>query len=1457
MEEPKNEVTLGVRLATRYVPNQVLPSTLSWGFFMGVEDFMRLERCFAERSITHDGDPAITKEWLVHYMMLFLGDHLNLPASGVETEEATVCGVQLLDDEKMQVYKEEVLRWASSFSIGVSVHDPLWDACEVSNAELARTEHSMSSSTYASSFNKGASSSNKSGGYSATTTASSHEGAPRGGRLGRTRSVVRMLLRYNRPAGHAQTQRKGQARHEIVRWSDLTTNLVRDYERFHQVDEKELSFTRVRTELTSGNSSLLRSVAGKEGLDTDWSRVTEGRGDTETDVFTGSELHAQSADHILVSTVMDCVVTASKDGVVKLWNGKTGIFMRNLYNAGNAWVIGMFLLHDEEYILIATTKSQLTVLDFPEGNVLQKYVGCISLQTALYEVVQLSANNIQRYGMKPGECGRHRVELRKDETAEHYHARRRESQNCVFSKVLPAKPVVGFDAPTASWFDKYSGIFFFGTATGAVGAFDISADVRPSALLAGANSKPVCLLFLTEVHAGAVVGVFYTSYVTSVFTAGADGCIYRTPLGPTGKPSGESRLVAQQARAIRSMQWWPPSKFYVTIHVDRRVVLWVIGRYGDPLHQFPSETQEVVSATLHPRRQRLAVLLSDKTIKVYETHGNKSLATIAQPTPDSNFTATDATRQMMERSAVDEDGVVAWHPYNSSIICCLRATVVYEPSKNQLQTESVGETEINFPEDERGTFSNRDVRDIAEDVKPKPRNLSAVGVVESRRVESHRSGVVAMAVQRQALRLHTFDEEGWRMWDLDTGAIIRQVNVPRVARMEHMPLKRATVASCSWTTSLQVRLVTGGQDASILTWDPVTCLPLAAEMLVHDVSEQLDSDVNLMSHRNKLIAWSARLCRVTTFNTGSILPSGIEESKSVLLRVPSLASITACCVVRDAYLCVGTGDARIFFFSLRGGAPTHDCVLREKTEEGKGAVVHLIFLNEQNQNLLLVIIDIGILFVYSYVKQAVVYRICLGRRFECRIRKALYIPEDGTVVYGDSLGRIRVVDVRGCTSLSVEFRQAFILKSTFQGATDEITSLESFYSSGRRYLLVGSLDRMARLFYFDDTDWLHAPFSNVAMQQNTMASVRFVGAFGRDTWRLSDPTTFSEEPPTALRVPANNTAEEEMLLENILHPETRPESVRSLMDSLLDDDFSVSRARSRRGTKVITPLSASGSPRGMLTRPFFLTDISHPQEEVTQVPSLSFLSSTEGARQSPMAQATQSRHEQQGPSIPSGDEEGGAPSTSQGIDRVSSMAPTTGRRPQFCPRPGENFSKRCSVSLFTGPPPQLPSLDRQTEGPSEGGNPYQGFLAGSLSPPKKRMALLTMTRRLEAVLPRKFANGELFKNANELLMADAQLGLRRTKSGRTRQEKVDLQQALENRRQLAERVEEYKKKQEKRRCDKRNTLMPFAARHELIPVVFPQPSVLSNEGNFSFAWMLNASAMELPQKPFAHASNTM
>ncbi|RNF00181.1 hypothetical protein TraAM80_07762 [Trypanosoma rangeli] len=1468
METPRNEVTLGARLATRYVPNQILSSTLSWGPLIGVEEVLRLGERFAARSITSDGDPALTKEWLIHYIMEILEEKARFASSSVELEDVVNSEMQLLNEDKMSVYREEVLRWVSSFSIQVSVHDPLWEACEASNVGIACLERSTCSTTRTNSVHT-VTSFRTSPQVKSTTTvditpsaANSGIGAeskPRKGCLDRSRSVARMLLNYNLPSIHTVSLRKGPTQHEIVRWSDLTTNFVKDYERFHQSDEKELSFTRVRAGTTSGRISHPHFSHGRDGAEGNSSNVPGIRQDSESEALTGKELHVQSADQILVSRLTGCVITASKDGIVKLWDGNTGEFMRNLYNAGAAWVIGMFLLPDEDYILIATTNGQLTVLDFPEGNVLQKYLGCASLQTAFYEVLQLSATKVYRYGMKPGECGMYHVTLRKDESAEEYHRRRHETQNHTFSKVLPAKPVVGFEAPTASWFDNFSGIFFFGTVDGVVGAFDISADVRPSSLLAGANSKPVPLLFSAEVHTAAVVGMFYTSYVTSLFTAGADGCIYRTPLGPTGKPAGEARLVLQQTRGIRAMQWWPPSKFYVTIHVDRRVALWVIGRHGDPLFEFPSETQGIVSAALHPRRNRLALLLSDKTIKVYETHGSRSLATIAQPARESNFTATDASQQMMERSAIDEDGVVAWHPLHSCLICCLRGTVVYEPSLGHMQAEISEGSGHTTRGDEQEASSTGYSQELNMDIKDKPKMQGSVGFVGTQRMDTHRGGVVAMVVHRQSWQLHTFDEVCWRTWDLTTGELKRNVNIPRIARMERMPVKRATVTSCSWTTTLQTRLATGGQDGSVLTWDPSTAAPLAAEMLVQDLSEQLDSDVTVVSHRNKLIAWSARVCRVTTFNVGLLLPSGLEESKSVVVRVPSLASVTACCVVRDAYLCMGTGDARIFFFSMRGGAPTHDCVLRDKTEEERGAVVQLIFLNEQNQNLLLAILDIGILFVYSYVNQAVVYRIRLVRRFECRIHKVLYIPEDGSVVCGDSLGRIRVLDVRGCTSPSVEFRQAFISRAMFQGATDEITSLDYFYFSGRRYLLVGSLDHLVRLFDLDDANWLQAPYSSVMPLRSTQASVRFVGVVGHKTWKLSDPTTFSESPPVTPRLLVANTAEEEVLLESIICAELQPDNVKNAMDSLVDEDNTLPRGLSRRGAKVGTPLSGMGSPKIAVTRPFFLTDVAHPQEEHARKRSFSIASSVDSTRQ---LQPTQRAQEQQGASLLSTLPEGGCllPRTTE---HVSPGPSCVGRclqvRTRVCgalpsPTSSPTSSPTHALLLLTT---EQQAAEQQSETPREDTSLCPPSSTGFELIQRKKQVLLGMVRRLEAVLPKGFANGELTRDANELLMGDTRLGFRQTKCGRSRTESGELKLALETRRRLAERMEEYKKTQAKRRSEKRSSLPRVAARHVLTPVVFPQPSVLPTEAKASFAWMLKPLSVGVPQQQITHAGNTM
>lgn len=1424
MERSKTELTLGARLATRYMPNQVLSSALSWGSLIGVEEVWKLEKCFMERNIMRGEEgPALTKAWFVHYIMEILENRVKTFSSTVTLEEMMHSDVHLLDDDMMPVYKEEVERWADSFAIRLGAHDPLKELCDTSNEGLARLENTF--------------------GISDSCVVDDVDGDEKKRKRGADKvpKLTRSCTNSFAPFSLGSTQRKRPLGHEIVRWSDLLTNLVRDYEHFHRLDDDRLSFARVRRAPTSRHGSPFSSSIGKDPAEKGWSRVTSHTHEIDSDATSGSEMHVQSADHILVSSLTGYIITSARDGIVKLWDCDTGVFKRNLYNAGTSWVIGMFLQPDEDYILIVTTNSQLTILDFPEGNILQKYLGCNSLRSALYDVVQLSATNVQRYGMRPGECGTYRVELRKGETAEEYHHRRREAQNAVLSKILPAKPVIGFTTPTSCWFDTYTGIFFFGSVNGSVGAFDISADVRPSALLAGANCKPVWPLFMIDVHAGPVVGIFYTSYATSLFTAGADGSLYRTPLGPAGKPTGETRPVGRELKPIRMMQWWPPSKYYVTIHVDRRVALWVIGRNSDPLHHFAPETQEVVSAALHPRQQRLALLLADKTIKVYETHSSRSLATIAQPVPDTNFSATDPLRQMMERSATDEDGVVAWHPYRFCLICCLRAAVIYAPTKNPL-SDLKEESMLLTSEGGVGVSNSEAVDGDAAAAKVLSSRKPSSNVLDSRRFDTHNGGVVAMVVHRQSCDLHTFDENSWRVWELQTGAMKLHIDVSRAARKENISLRKVTVASCSWTTSAQTRLVTGGQDFSLLTWDPATAAPLVAEMLVQDITDRLDSDVFVISHRNRLIAWSARVCRIITFSSGVILPSGVEESESVVLRVPSLTSLTACCVLRDTYLCFGTGDATIFFYSFRGGAPIYEHALREKTEGEKGSVVQLIFLNEQNQNILLVFLDLGILYVYSYINQTVVHRVRLIRRFESRLRKVLYISEDGIVLIGDSTGRVSLLDVRGCSSVSVDFRNAFVMRSVFQGASDEITSLESLRIAGRRYVVVGSLDRHTRLFQLDDTSCSQTATSTPIVLRHT-PTVTFVGAFGRDSWKLSDPSTFSDKVPAAQRLGAGSTANEEVLLESIINPDLSPESGRSITELLLEEDGA--RGKSRWNARAASPLLGSQSPRRVSGRPFFMTDVFSLQEEN----SLPSITPTLGESSRPLPQQLQ-----------------GPPMPPLSLDAATVAGPRAGEHstPSVVV-PGRRAQTRPSVrEVFSGPSSGLPSAEQTmglqgteqaTTSPRGSLSTCQGTHSESSKMPTRM--LWTMAQRLEAVMPKGCANGELTKWSNELLLNDEEWSLRQNRSLKIRLESEELRLALETRRRLADRMEEYKRRQALRRAEKKDFMPLVSAQHYLAPVVIPQPSIFKDDPRINHMLMFNTPATQVPQEPSMHLGDQM
>lgn len=1439
MESSKNEeeevsIRLGARLAARYAPNQILTSTQSWGSLMGVEQFRRLFQCFSKYSISDDGDPALTNEWTIHFVVGIIDARLNVAnCSGDPDEDVNMdLTLTMSYDSNWKEYIKEVEEWVNSLSIRLDVHDALWDACELSNKELLKlllndSKESRSGSLHSQDEEDEHSSE---GSESATIM--------RVRRKGRHTQMVEQAS-----AGLIELLQKKTRTHSLVRWSDITNNFVRDYEHSHDFGDETISYTQICDKVSSGRYSK-DSRKDNEGWP-DWARA---RKDKKRDgkALWKYEIHLQSPDHVLVAPLSAFIITSSKDGFVKVWSAATGAFVRNLFNTGSSWVIGMYLLMDEDYILISTTNNQLTLLDFSSGDIIQKYVGCESLLTACNEVNQPSAQDVQRYGMRPGECGLYRIRLRENEQSIMFHRRRRDAQKDVLPKKVLAKPVVGFLNPTATWFEPHLGMFCFGTAEGKVGAFDVSADVRASALLSGANTKPVRLEFLVTMHKEMVSGLFYSSYATSIFTAGADGFVYRLPVGPSFEPAGEPRRIGHQMRAIRSMEWIPPSKYFITVHVNRRVSVWVIGRHGDPFRSFPPESQEILSASMHPHRGRLAVLLADKTIKVYEVHASKSIATIQQPEPQSNFTASDFSRQMMERSERDSDGVVAWHPFHSTLICALRGPVLYAASKSKDSSSSASRTRRQRCEGATAQSTGAEFGNMVEEDDGEVAEHRGAAVRDSRQPCSHSGGVVAAVIHKASLMVHTFDEGTWRAWKLTTGEMKRHVVVSHAVRMGDISRSHATVASCSWSTSSQVRLVTGGQDCSLITWDPETYAPLESEMLVQDASDQLDSDVFTFSHQSKLIAWAARTCRVTTYSR-KVLPSGVEESKSVVFRVPGLTSITACCVARDTYLCIGTGDGTLYVYSIGGGHPIAECRLREQSEARRGAVLQLAYVNEQGQNLIVAVLDTGVLCIYSFVTQTVISHLRLIRRFDCHIRKALFISDDGLMIYGDSRGRVCGFDLHAVTTPAAELQQFVARRFVFSGASDEVTTLEVFSFQGHRFIIVGSLDRQVRLFRIEDA--LRKPsLSNSGLQPAgwSFNKVLLVGVFGRDRWDLEDVTTYAGE-PSFVEGKQNCNTMEEVLVESIMKPENSFQSIMNVGAAAAEDGASVPLSRGKRVSVVATTIMPPGTPS---VPSFFLTEATAVQGDVAcpTTPSSSIQDSMEQLAGQPTCPQTV-------PVISEGASCSGAPLGSeqtalpQGQTRRSHSHPRSRAASSTTSSAGDESPTNAGNHSLGG------SSALELRGSLSGkGSARSHFSSEVHDASRAKAVLVSLTSRLDKVRPYGYARGAFRRKLQGLLPGDGDLSMELDQQALGPSTSSTLRLALETRRRLSERMDEYKRRQEEMKKRRKFDYSSCFARSVLPPVVIPKPSMISPDLMPTSDWMVDGMRKQTQLQPSVTAS---
>ncbi|KAG5503492.1 hypothetical protein JKF63_05631 [Porcisia hertigi] len=201
-----------------------------------------------------------------------------------------------------------------------------------------------------------------------------------------------------------------------------------------------------------------------------------------------SVLHRQSADHLLVPPGQRYMVTSSKDGLLKVWDTKHGQFVSTILNVGQSLVLAMNFLHGGEFLMVATSAAEITIVNFPAGGVLLKLRGCTSLATAVTQVRQPSTVYTKRYGLKPGECGRHKP-ARSDSGSwlgAAAASRLMEDMEAESEPIL-ARPIVGYVAPTAAFYDAENSFFFFGTLCGMIGCVDMTTVLSRTALHAAAT----------------------------------------------------------------------------------------------------------------------------------------------------------------------------------------------------------------------------------------------------------------------------------------------------------------------------------------------------------------------------------------------------------------------------------------------------------------------------------------------------------------------------------------------------------------------------------------------------------------------------------------------------------------------------------------------------------------------------------------------------------------------------------------------------------------------------------------------------------------------------------------------------------------------------------------------------------------------------------------------------------
>ncbi|GET88994.1 hypothetical protein, conserved [Leishmania tarentolae] len=293
--------------------------------------------------------------------------------------------------------------------------------------------------------------------------------------------------------------------------------------------------------------------------------------------------------------------------------------------------------------------------------------------------------------------------------------------------------------------------------------------------------------------------------------------------------------------------------------------------------------------------------------------------------------------------------------------------------------------------------------------------------------QTHSSAVIGLLLDPGRGELHSFSTDTWCVWHYETGKRLRApLHVPRAAEKElAVHSRRALLTCCGWSTERRTRVLVGTRDSRVLTLDahlgsvmsttdPFTESSKGPTAGASSPMLLADKDVSaIASAGSRTLLCSGNVCEVRRYEVASVpKPSGeenfismrVELSSSTAAAAPSPThgggavatvahttaitkdmkgttsatrgscsdtTITACCVVRESHLCLGTADTQLFFYRMVDrSSPVHIEVLCDAHGvPDVGHVVSLNYLYDVAQDILLAVVDTGILFLYSYTLQ--------------------------------------------------------------------------------------------------------------------------------------------------------------------------------------------------------------------------------------------------------------------------------------------------------------------------------------------------------------------------------------------------------------------------------------------------------------------------------------------------------